>query len=1352
MVFRFVQKKITRRLVAYFLLAALIPAAAGVVFLGVTMIKEKKMDLLQSLEETRNRKVRSIQLWHEEKKTDVHVLAHNPLIMSLEEVLRKEKTDRSAEDLERLSAVRETLQTYRQLKLDFLEFQLIDARTGMVEVSTDEELESVSKLHMDYFHKALESRSIYTGGIQRMQYLQGRPAMVLAIPIFPPAGKEPFAVLAGLLNLDSFLYPLLRESTRLGETGESLIIDQQGVVLSPLRWEEEAVLRRHIADESSTRALEGMEGVVEASDYRDVKVIAAYGFLPDLGWGMVVKQDVSEIYGPVNRLVRDAVLIGLACILLALVIALPAAKNIARPLIHMSEAAMKIRKGQLDARIDLDRKDELGELATALNNLADSLVSRIRVRERSALIMSALLPLRTVEDFAGKATERLMESLDASMGAFHLLDADTGRFVHMYSAGFDPVAVSDTDNVSLEGLVGRVLAGGDLLVFDRSSIEGGEVDEELFTFSTPFGNTEARQVVAIPVANDKETLGMITLASMKVFTNEQLEVIRQDLPGIVATLERVLATRRMLEMTSELREKNLELQAQSEQLKQQAEELHEQNLELDVQKMQVEEANRLKSEFLSNMSHELRTPLNSILALSRLLTDQQGLSPKEQHEYLGIIERNGRQLLELINDILDLSKIESGRMDLRKEEILVPAVIADIMETFRPMAEEKGINLEEKIEGTLPVLYSDQSRVRQILRNLVGNAVKFTDEGGVIIRASGEDGHLRIDVADTGVGIPEDQLEAIFDEFRQIDGSAARRYEGTGLGLAIARKSARLLGGDITVRSRVGEGSTFTVTLPWKLEKQDIWTKDESTGMNHESHIHLSTKTKEKGVVLIVDDEEAVRSNLSQVLERRGYRTLHAASGEKAIHLAKEHHPDVITLDVVMPDMDGWEVLQRFKSSSETWDIPILVVSVSEERKTGFALGAVGYLTKPVDPARLFAEIEKLVKSRLKRILVAYDNPVDRQAISRALAGRGFTIVEAEGGEDCLEKIPVIAPDLVVLDLMMPDVSGFEVLDRIRRDEKTKTLPVIIVTARDLSSEEKDRLRESTLAVLRKSQTSYEKIAAAIEAYVKEAKMPVILLVEDNEIAALQVKTLVEEEDLAIVDVVPNGEDALRYVETKTPDAMILDLMMPGVDGFAVLEEIRSKPETRELPVLVITAKELTATDRSRLHTNHVRQYVIKGDIDRDGLVAKVREILEPREPVVPPFPDRPIANLPGGPDVLIIEDNPDNLLVIKALLPPDLSVDQATTGREGLEKISQALPGLVFLDLKLPDMHGYDLVKELRRREKDGHLPVVAVTAQAMKGDVERALEAGCDDYLAKPIEKDQLERIIETYLGRGR
>ncbi|MGC9372397.1 MAG: response regulator [Thermovirgaceae bacterium] len=1267
------------------------------------------------------------------------------------ETFSKDREDWAESDLKRALAARQAIKTHLQLKLDFLEFQLIDADTGVVELCTEPTREGANRLQEDYFQKSLESGSIYTGGIRRLEYLDGRPAMVLAVPVFAEKETEPFAVLAGLINLESFLYPFLCERARLGETGETFLVGPDGLALSPLRWEENAPLRRHVSIDPARFDSQGGKGLIETGDYRGTEVIAAYSLIPDLEWAMVVKQDVAEIYGPVNRLVRDALLIGAACILIALLIALAAARNISRPLARMSEAATQIRNGRLDERIALDRKDELGELASTLNGLADNLVSRIAVREKSAHIMTALLPLRTVEDFARKATERLMETFDASMGAFHLLDADTGRFVHMYSAGFDPVSVNDTDTGSLGGLVGRVLAGGDLLVFDRSSVEEGEVDEELFAFSTPFGTTEARQVVAIPVANEEETLGMITLASMNVFTEEQLEVIRQDLPGIVATLERVLATRRMLEMTSELREKNLELQAQSEQLKQQAEELHEQNLELDVQKMQVEEANRLKSEFLSNMSHELRTPLNSILALSRLMKDQPGSLQQEQREYLRVIERNGRQLLELINDILDLSKIESGRIDLRKEEISVPAVLGDITETFRPVAEEKGISLEEKIEGTLPVLYSDQSRLRQILRNLVGNAVKFTDEGGVIIRAAAEEGHLRIDVSDTGVGIPEEQIEAIFDEFRQIDGSAARRYEGTGLGLAIARKSARLLGGDIIVRSRVGEGSTFTVTMPWELEKQDLGTKEESTGLNHERHMQLSKKTKEKGVVLIVDDEEAVRSNLSQVLERRGYRTLNAASGEEAIRLAKEHHPDVITLDVVMPDVDGWEVLQRLKSSRETCEIPILVVSVSEERKRGFALGAVGYLTKPVDPERLFAEIEKLVARRPKRVLVVDDNPVDRQAFSRALAGKGFTIVEAEGGEDCLEKIPVIAPDLVVLDLMMPDVSGFEVLDRIRRNEKTKTLPVIVVTARDLSAEEKDRLRGSTLAVLQKSQTTYEKIAAAIEAYVKEATKPAILLVEDNEIAALQVKTLVEEEDLAVVDVVPNGEEALQYVEMKTPDAMILDLMMPGVDGFAVLEQIRSKPETRELPVLVITAKDLTAADRSRLGTNHVRQYVIKGDIDRDGLVARVKEILESREPVAPRCPDRPIERLPEGPDVLIIEDNPDNLLVLKALLPPGLSVDEAATGQEGLEKIRQALPGLVFLDLKLPDMHGYDLVKDLRRCEQEGHLPVVAVTAQAMKGDVERALEAGCDDYLAKPIERDQLERIIETYLSRG-
>lgn len=1347
MAFRFAEKSISRRLIAYFLLAALIPAVAGVVFLGITMVEEKKTDLQHSLEEIKDRKARTIQLWHEEKKTDIHVLAHYPQILSSEEIFHKERRDWTPADFERSVAVREAMRTHRQLKLDFLEFQLINARTGVVEVSTDEGLEGVNRLHMDYFHKALESGSIYTGGIERMHYLQGRPAMVMAIPIFTAEEKEPFAVLAGLIDLESFLYPLLRERTRLGETGESIMADERGMVLNPLRWEENAVLRQRIADEAAARAIDGEEGVVEADDYRGVRVIAAHGFLPELGWGMVVKQDISEIYGPLNRLIRNAILIGLACVLLALLIALPAARNIAQPLLLMSEAASRIRAGLLDARVQVDRRDELGELAAALNSLADSLVSRISVQEKSAGVMNALLPLRTVDGFAKTATEQLMETLGASMGAFHLREAETGRFVHMFSAGFDPVAVSDS--TSLEGLIGRVVAKGDVMLFDRHpAAEDGE-DENLFIFSTPFGTTEARQILSVPIVNETENLGVITLASMNVFSQDQIEITRQDLPGIVATLERVLATERIMEMSIELREKNAELETQSEQLRQQARELQEQNVELDVQKMQVEEANRLKSEFLSNMSHELRTPLNSILALSRLMADQPDSSTGKQREYLAVIERNGRQLLELINDILDLSKIESGGIDLRKEEISVPAVIGDLVETFRPMAQEKGISLVEEIDESLPALESDQSRLRQILRNLLGNAVKFTERGRVVIGAADEGEHLGLYVSDTGVGIPEDQLDVVFDEFRQIDGSAARRYEGTGLGLAIARKSARLLGGDIAVRSRVGEGSTFIVTLPWRLEAKGKNDRIEAAGgRRHVSGKHPPPANSQKGVVLIVDDEEAVRNHLSLVLEKRGYRTLCADSGEEAVRLARTHRPDVITLDVVMPDVDGWEILQHLKSADQTRDIPILVVSVSEERETGFALGAVGYLTKPVDPKRLFAEIEKLVKSSPKRVLVVDDNPVDRQAVSRALAGKGFTIVEAEGGEDCLEKIPVIAPDLVVLDLMMHDVSGFEVLDRIRRDEKTKTLPVIVVTARDLSAEEKDRLRGSTLAVLRKSQTSYEKIAAAIEAYVKEATKPAILLVEDNEIAALQVKTLVEEESLAIVDVVPDGEQALKYVMTKIPDAMILDLMMPGVDGFAVLEEIRSKPETRELPVLVITAKDLTAHDRSRLSTNHVRQYVIKGNIDREGLVARVREVLG--EVGGKGQGVSPIREKKEGPDVLVVEDNPDNLLVLKAILPPDLNVDQASTGQEGLQKIMQTPPGLVFLDLKLPDLDGYGVVSRIRRSEKTRRIPVVAVTAHAMKGDRDKALHAGCDDYLAKPLNRDDVLRIVEKYLGR--
>jgi len=838
--------------------------------------------------------------------------------------------------------------------------------------------------------------------------------------------------------------------------------------------------------------------------------------------------------------------------------------------------------------------------------------------------------------------------------------------------------------------------------------------------------------------------------------------------------ERKKAEKKILEINQELQAQAENLQSQTEELQQQSEELQEQNVELEAQRQQVEEANRLKSEFLSNMSHELRTPLNSVMALSRVLMMQakEKLSDEEWN-YLEIIERNGKNLLSLINDILDLSKIEAGKMDISPRPFSIASTIDTIMERLEPVAEEKGIRLHLETPDDLPQIESDEARVHQMLQNLVGNAVKFTEQGEVTVSARYDADNIYIDIADTGIGIAEKDLPYIFAEFRQVDGTTARQYEGAGLGLAISYKGAKMLSGDLSVESTLGKGSTFSLTLPIKW--QGMAPVSESVAFRPPAAVEPARKT-----ILVVDDKPHALTMISNYLSQEGYNVITATSGNEALRLAREHRPFAITLDIIMPDMDGWEVLQELKKRPETADIPVIIVSVSDDRQTGIALGAVGYITKPVNRELLIAEINKVDGPTAHSILIVDDNELDRQEMARMIDEEGMQAIVAEDGSECMDMLQETFPDVLVLDLMMPKVDGFEVLERVRSDPETRNLPVIVVTAKDLTQKDKEKLSGNVSSVLKKSDTTSKalleelrKLLSDIEAEpgLKASGSPKrILLVEDNEASVIQVRTVLEGAGY-VMDVVRDGREALDYVGHTIPDGIILDLMMPKVDGFEVLENIRSKEATAGVSVLILTAKDLTPEDLDKLSANNIQQLIYKGDVDREGLLRKTGQMLGMGFETGKPRPETRRINIehrtsniehrmeekkaehgvnPQPATILVVEDNPDNMTTIKAILQNRYTILEATDGEEGLRMVLEEKPDLVLLDMSLPKRDGFEVVNELKQNKKVNHIPVIAMTAHAMKGDREKSIEAGCDDYISKPVDPEKLLGDIEKYVRK--
>ncbi|MFN0067682.1 MAG: response regulator, partial [Limisphaerales bacterium] len=487
--------------------------------------------------------------------------------------------------------------------------------------------------------------------------------------------------------------------------------------------------------------------------------------------------------------------------------------------------------------------------------------------------------------------------------------------------------------------------------------------------------------------------------------------------------------------------------------------------EIQEKSRQLEIASQHKSQFLANMSHELRTPLNAILGYSEMLQEeatdigQPGFVPDLQR-----IHGAGRHLLTLINDILDLSKIEAGKMTLYCEEFDVPRIVAEITATVAPLVEKKANRLVVDCPPAAGRMRTDQTKVRQILFNLLSNAAKFTERGTVTLSVARTGDTLEFAVSDTGIGLRPDQVERLFQPFTQADASTTRQYGGTGLGLTICRRFCEMLGGGIVVASEPGRGSRFTVTLP--AEPQPPPAAPATAPPPPPADAPL---------VLAIDDDPVVRDLFQRLLAREGFAVRCAADGEEGLALARELRPAVITLDVMMPGMDGWSVLGALKSDPATADIPVVMLTVVDDRGTGYALGAAEYLTKPVDWPRLVTVVQRFRPARsTPRVLVVEDDPATRGRAARVLSAEGWHVIESANGREGLAALDGQAPDLILLDLLMPELDGFGFLDELRRRPPERRAPVVVITAKDLTPADHARLNGHVSRVIQKHAVGFE--------------------------------------------------------------------------------------------------------------------------------------------------------------------------------------------------------------------------------------------------------------------------------------
>ena len=1007
------------------------------------------------------------------------------------------------------------------------------------------------------------------------------------------------------------------------------------------------------------------------------------------------------------------------------------AANLTTQVRAIAEVSTAVTKGDLTRSITVEAQGEVAALKDNINemilNLKDTTQKNMEqdwLKTNLARFTRMLQGQRDMTTVAQMVLSELAPLVDAQQGVFYVNESPNGQPVMKLLGGY---AYKKRKNLANEFHAGEGLVGQ--CTVERERILVTNVPSNYVHVTSGLGEAPPNNIVVLPVLFEGEAKAVIELSTFNTFSDTHLAFLDQLTESIGIVLNTIAANTRTEDLlqqsqslAAELQSQQDELKKTNEQLEQQAESLREseellksqqeelqqtneelqekaellarQKAEVEAKNREVEEArwemeekaeqlaltSKYKSEFLANMSHELRTPLNSMLILSRQLAENNdnNLSEK-QVQFAETIHSSGSDLLSLINDILDLSKIESGMMGIEVSDVSVAEMAEQLERSFHQLAQDK--NLEFLIERSAdmnPTIRTDDKRLQQILMNLLSNAFKFTEAGKVVLGIADapkdEIYHLEslnrageviaFSVSDTGIGIPTEKQRIIFEAFQQADGTTSRKYGGTGLGLSISREIARLLGGEIRVISRPGEGSTFTFylprdyvpagatmtpmyqprTRPASKEAEAAWTPVESfdseamTLLSSESAAILDDRNDiQPGdrTVLIVEDDISFAGILLDLAREKGFKGLVATNGALALALAQKYKPSAITLDIRLPDRDGWTVLDRLKHDPATSHIPVHVITVEEERQRALKQGAFNHVQKPVtheDLHKAFDDIRDFYERRIRKLLVVEDDDVQRMSVVELIGNGDVHTTAVATGEEALSLLKDERFDCMVLDLRLPDMSGFDLIEKLQTDLGRYDLPIIVYTGKELT---------------RKEELHLKKVADAI--IVKEASSPERLLAE----TAL----------------------FLHRVEANLPE-----------------------PKRRML---------------EKFHRT---------------------------DPVL------------AGRKVLVVDDDVRNIFALtSALEAHGMEVVHAENGQEGIDLL-KATPDIeaVLMDIMMPEMDGYEAITAIRQMEEFKQLPIIALTAKAMKADRDHCLEVGASDYISKPLDTDQLLSLLRVWLYR--
>ncbi|MCG8565657.1 MAG: response regulator [Desulfobacterales bacterium] len=986
----------------------------------------------------------------------------------------------------------------------------------------------------------------------------------------------------------------------------------------------------------------------------------------NMSFGILAEISKKEAFASMDEFRSINAILFLIISFAVLIFAVLLSQRIVQPLVRLSESAHAVSMGDYSQVTTHPSRNEIGHLSRIFSKMIVTLEKTIGENQQKTWMATGQSrisgrPQRETDlkSLCNAAISEISVYLDARAGALYLIQADGNLKCRGQYALFSdsPARLKIQPG---EGLAGQVAQ-------DKETRLLTEVPGDYLPVTSGLGKTDPVSIIIHPFTNDGKVIGVIEIAALYEFGQREIHYLESISPVLsTATLsikardqeqtllrkiktqhEELKASNEELEEQAyNLKTSQDELQTQSEELRAANEDLTEKTQRLSKQQAELEEsrqeladkankltqANQYKSEFLANMSHELRSPLNSLLILAQNLAENSldNLNP-DQVKSAKIIYNGGRELLTMINDILDLSKIEAGRMEVHPESLSLEPFLKEIKDKFESQGREKGLRLAVEIDPSLPrVLETDTRLLGQILNNFMSNAIKFTHEGSVTLKAhkpesENHETHMALSVVDTGIGIPKEQQDRIFDAFTQADGTTTRKYGGTGLGLSISRQLTNLLQGEILLESTEDQGTTFTIQIPLVPQAAPSQFSPPPPAGPRTDRQPSPSKLKERSL-LIIEDDLIFADVVKAMAEDKGYHAVIAATGRQGLELAMDQPPSGIVLDLALPDMEGKQILETLKADHRTAHVPIHVISGRDEMTHCLENGAMGFLLKPAGRNEIHLALEQLLgdsDSGPKKLLLVEDDPVHQGEIQKLLTNDKIQIMVKDNGADAIDAIRETEFHCIILDLTLTDMGGLDVLNALAGDEnQTQNLPpVLVYTSKDLSRREMNQVLQYAQKVIPKGPDGFQRLKDEVtlffhtmESKISPGQRPQTPLIHDDQAVFQNKEVLLVDDDMRNiyamsgllqqagmkVTMAENGLEALKKVQSRNFDIVLMDIMMPEMDGYQATMEIRKQKDHKGLPIIALTAKAMPE-DREKCLRAGVNDYLAK-PVDRDKL------------------------------------------------------------------------------------------------------------------------------------------------------